>query len=39
MLVNSHKIRCNNLGGGPEFKWDVINDLSKNWSPFHFSIY
>lgn len=27
------------MGGDPEFRWDIINDLSLNWSPFHHSIY
>ncbi|CAD8048119.1 unnamed protein product [Paramecium primaurelia] len=38
-LVNTHKQRSNNLGGDPEFRWDIINDLSLNWSPLHHSIY
>ncbi|CAK88107.1 unnamed protein product (macronuclear) [Paramecium tetraurelia] len=38
-LVNTHQQRSNNLGGDPEFRWDIINDLSLNWSPLHHSIY
>ncbi|CAK58392.1 unnamed protein product (macronuclear) [Paramecium tetraurelia] len=38
-LVNTHKSRSYNLGGDPEFKWDIINDLSLNWSPLHHSIF
>lgn len=37
--MNIHKKRSYNLGGDPEFKWDIINDLSHNWSPLHHSIF
>ncbi|CAD8059589.1 unnamed protein product [Paramecium sonneborni] len=38
-LINMHKQRSKNLGEDPEFRWDIINDLSLNWSPLHHSIY
>jgi len=27
------------LGGGPLLKWDIINDTTRNCSPFHMAIF
>ncbi|KAM3140380.1 hypothetical protein pb186bvf_007540 [Paramecium bursaria] len=39
LVLSQHKERTQYLGGGPDFQWDMINDTTQNFSPFHMTIH
>lgn len=38
-ILLMHEKRTKYLGGDANIQWDIINDVSLNWSPFHLSIF